>query len=233
MSETLSIQSHRGPYEVHFDDDDLRRLNDAVPVDAHFLIDDRVARLYQEEIGNVLRSASVLRIEATEPNKSLEKMAEYVNHLVRHGVRRNHVLVAIGGGIIQDITCFLAAVLLRGLPWQFFPTTLLAQADSCIGSKSSINTGDTKNIIGTFTPPQRVDISTRFLCTLDERDVRSGIGEMLKVHAIEGPHAFDEIARDYKAILSDDATMMKYIHRSLAINPNQPEIRRALGQIGG
>src|SRR5204862_184742 len=103
------------------------------------------------------------------------------------------VLLAVGGGITQDITCFLAATLLRGIDWHFYPTTLLAQADSCIGSKSSINVGAAKNILGTFPPPKQVTISTCFLDTLDPGDVRSGVGEMLKVHAIEGPGAFAKI----------------------------------------
>jgi len=224
VSETLVIQSHRGPYEVRFDDDAIARLDESVPANAHFLIDERVATLYGAELRNVLASPSVLRIEATEPNKSLEAMPRYVNHLVARGVRRHHTLVAIGGGIIQDITCFLAATMLRGLPWRFIPRTLLAQSDSCIGSKSSINAGDAKNILGTFTPPVRIDVSTRFLRTLDERDIRSGIGEMLKVHAIEGPQSFDEIARDYQHLLGDPDVMMRYIRRSLEIKKRIIEV---------
>lgn len=213
VSDTLVIQSHRGPYEVHFVDDPLTSL----PANAHFLVDDRVASLYERELAGVLASPSVIRIEATEPNKSLEAMPRYVHHLIGKSIRRHHALVAIGGGIIQDITCFLAATMLRGLPWHFIPTTLLAQADSCIGSKSSINAGDAKNILGTFTPPVRIDVSTRFLKSLDERDIRSGVGEMLKVHAIDGPQSFADIARDYEALFRDDAVMLRYIHRSLAI----------------
>ncbi|MEO8034084.1 MAG: AroB-related putative sugar phosphate phospholyase (cyclizing) [Acidobacteriota bacterium] len=217
MSETLVIQSHLGPYEVGFEDDLPPGLGDEAPPNVHFLLDDRVARLYERELQHVLAAPSVLRIEATETNKSLEAMPRYVSHLVAHAVRRSHTLVAIGGGIIQDITCFLAATMLRGLPWHFYPTTLLAQADSCIGSKSSINAGDAKNILGTFTPPSRIRISARFLDTLDERDVRSGIGEMLKVHAIDSPAAFDELARDYDALQESRPAMMRYIHRSLEI----------------
>ena len=73
-------------------------------------------------------------------------------------IKRGNPLIAIGGGIVQDITCFLASTMMRGLPWIFFPTTLLAQSDSCIGSKSSINSGEVKNILGTFTPPNKVII---------------------------------------------------------------------------
>lgn len=224
MSETMIIQSHKGPYSAHFDPEALDRLNAAVPEDAHFLVDRRVAELYRGRMGNILAHRSVLLIDALESNKSLERMPDYVAHLVGHSLRRDQRLFAIGGGIIQDITCFLAATMLRGVDWVFYPTTLLAQADSCIGSKSSINSGAAKNILGTFTPPREVHISTDFLATLDPRDVRSGVGEMLKVHVIDGPASFDRIAADYPRILAEPAVMMDYIRRSLAVKQRYIEI---------
>ncbi len=217
MSDGLTIQSHKGPYRVHFDVDALENLNAAVPDNAHFLIDARVAELYRDRMGNVLASKSVLVIEAIEAAKSLERFPSYVDHLVSRGLRRDHVLVAIGGGILQDITCFLSATMLRGVDWRFYPTTLLAQCDSCIGSKSSINCGDAKNILGTFTPPKDIFLSTRFLATLDQREIRSGIGEMLKVHMIAGPADFGSIADRYQSMLADPAVMEATIRRSLEI----------------
>jgi 3-dehydroquinate synthase len=217
VSEELVIQSHRGPYSVHFEEDALGRVTTAVSARAHYVIDARVAELYQRELREVLDSPSVLLVEALETNKSLERMPSYVEHLVARGVRRGNVLVAVGGGIMQDIVCFLAAVLFRGLDWDFYPTTLLAQADSCIGSKSSINVGEVKNVVGTYTPPKQIRISTRVLATLPECQIRSGLGEMLKVHAIAGPEAFDRIAADYDAILQSPAMMRTYILRSLEI----------------
>ncbi|MCP5367798.1 MAG: 3-dehydroquinate synthase [Hyphomicrobiales bacterium] len=213
----MTIQSHKGPYEVRFDEAALDNLDSSVPADAHFIIDDHVADLYAARMPRVLAHRSVLRIEAREENKSLDRFPAYVDHLVGKGIRRDQVLVAMGGGIIQDITCFLAATLLRGVDWVFYPTTLLAQADSCIGSKSSINSGAAKNILGTFTPPRRIELSTAFLDTLDERDVRSGVGEMLKVHAIDGPASFDAIAADYASLFTDRATMVRYIRRALEV----------------
>lgn len=213
----MIIDSHRGPYSAAFDTDALENLNAEIPANAHFLIDRHVAELYADTIGNVLDAGSVLKIDARESNKSLDRMPDYVAHLVANGVRRDHVLIAIGGGIIQDITCFLAATLLRGIDWKFYPTTLLAQADSCIGSKSSINAGTDKNILGTFTPPREVLISTRVLETLDEQDVRSGVGEMLKVHAIDGTNTFAQISEDYDRLFSAADVMMRYIRRSLEI----------------
>lgn len=219
MSDVLEIQSHKGPYEVLFGDRAVAGL-DALAGAAgplHAIVDDRVAELHRERLAPLLAGPSVLRIEATEPNKSLERFPAYFEHLVAKGIRRDHTLLAIGGGIIQDITCFLAATLLRGLRWEFCPTTLLAQADSCIGSKSSINCATAKNILGTFTPPARIYLDVAFQKTLDERDVRSGVGEILKVHAIDGPEAFQSIAADYDNLFADDALMLSYVRRALEI----------------
>ena len=220
----LEIQSHVGPYRVTFAQDAIAQLCAGATAPLHVIVDRRVAELHATMLAPLLAGSSVLMIDALEANKSLEAFPAYVTHLVSKGIRRDHRLVALGGGIIQDITCFLAANMLRGLDWVMVPTTLLAQADSCIGSKSSINCGGAKNILGTFTPPREVWIATKFLDTLAEQDVRSGIGEMLKVHAIDGAASFDRIAGDYEKILSDRATMLDYIHRSLAIKQRYIEI---------
>lgn len=222
--ESLTVQSHRGPYVAHFVSGALATLVGEYEDGDFVIIDDHVADLYADHLGPILASPRTLRIEALEPNKSLERCPDYVDHLVANGIRRGNRLVAIGGGIIQDITCFLATVLLRGLEWRFLPTTLLAQADSCIGSKSSINVRDAKNIVGTFTPPARVDVDVAFLDTLTEVDVRSGIGEMLKVHAIAGPDEFDKIAADYAKLTTDHDVLLKYIARSLEFKRRLIEI---------
>ena len=103
----------------------------------------------------------------------------------------------------------------RGLDWDFFPTTLLAQSDSCIGSKSSINSGNIKNILGTFTPPKKIILDVSFLKTLEEKDIYSGIGEMIKVHAINSPESFDQINQSYDKILEDPESMVQFIRASL------------------
>lgn len=217
LESDLVVVSHKGPYAVEFRDDPFAELSALAASGAHFLVDARVAGLYERELGPVLASPSVLRVEALEDSKSIEAMPAFVRHLVAKGLRRGQSLVAVGGGITQDIACFLAATMLRGVPWTFVPTTLLAMADSCVGSKSSINGGGAKNVLGTFTPPKRIVLSARFLKTLDEKDVRSGVGEMLKVHAIAGPAAFDRIAADYPRLFADPAVMTAYLRRSLEI----------------
>ena len=217
VSDALVIKSHTGPYRVSFEADAMKRLDANSAEGLHVIVDRRVAEFHGDLLRPLLAGSSVLKLDANEHAKSLERMPDYVAHLIACGIRRNHRLLAIGGGIIQDITCFLAATLLRGVDWLFLPSTLLAQADSCIGSKSSINCGDTKNILGTFTPPREVWVLSRLLDTLDERDVRSGVGEILKIHAIDGPPSFDRVTRDYDSIFQNRERMIEYIHRALAI----------------
>ena len=99
-------------------------------------------------------------------------------------MRRDSHLIAIGGGITQDITCWIASTFMRGIPWSFVPTTLLAQTDSCIGSKSSINFNQYKNLLGTFNPPRNVYIDNKFRNTLENRDIKSGLSELIKLMII-------------------------------------------------
>lgn len=217
MSDELVIQSHKGPYTVSFDSS-FETCNDSILQGTpHFLIDSNIARLYESELEPVLESDSVIIVDANEENKAINNIIPVIEQLVANSIRRDHVLVAIGGGIVQDITCFIASTLLRGIKWRFIPTTLLAQADSCIGSKSSVNLRDTKNILGTFNPPADIFINTRYLDTLQEKDIRSGIGEIIKVHAIDGKSSYDRLVEDFPRLVSDRPVLLEYIRAALLI----------------
>jgi 3-dehydroquinate synthase len=224
VSDLIKINSHKGEYFVSFPGKAIDKLNSKFSNDNFYIVDCNVAHIYKNQLSNILNTGRVLLIEATEENKSLDKFTDYVNSLVDAKVRRGQNLVAIGGGIIQDITCFLASTMMRGLPWIFYPTTLLAQSDSCIGSKSSINSGDVKNILGTFTPPTKVIIDTAFLKSLKEKDILSGIGEMIKVHAINSPESFDLISESYEQVKDDFKIMEKFIYQSLLFKKKLIEI---------
>lgn len=224
MFDPIAVQSQSGPYEVEFVSnllDDISPIKSGSP---HFLVDSNIARLYSGPLASVLRCDKTILIDATEENKSIERVIPVIQRLVKNRVRRDDVLIAVGGGVIQDITCFIGSTLLRGLEWRFVPTTLLSQADSCIGSKSSINLGTTKNILGTFNPPKRIWICPTFLDTLESTDIRSGIGEILKVHAIAGRIEFDQLKADFSRLTTDRRILLRYIQASLLIKRRYIEI---------
>jgi len=224
VSNTISIKSHKGIYTVEFKTGILKELSENSLGEVRLVIDKRVAELYERDLAATLASESVLLVDAGEESKNLQMFPAYIKRLMSTGMKRSHSLLAIGGGVIQDITCFLASTLFRGVSWSYYPTTLLAQADSCIGSKSSINVDKLKNVLGTFLPPDSVTIDTGLLNTLEPKDVLSGIGEMLKVHAIDGPKSFDDIAGQYDLLREHSASMDHFIYNSLLIKKRLIEL---------
>ena len=118
-------------------------------------------------------------IEARETNKTIETVMRIIKNIKPDTIR----IVVLGGGLVQDVGSFVSSIYNRGIQWVYFPTTLLSMADSCIGSKTSLNT-DFKNKIGTFYSPSAVYINITFLETLDVIHIKSGLGEILKLCAI-------------------------------------------------
>lgn len=131
-------------------------------------------------------------VPASELAKSLDSIPELVISLRKIGANRQTALIALGGGIVQDVAAFIASVYMRGLKWKYYPTTLLAMVDSCIGGKSSINVGPYKNLVGTYHPPESVLIDPSLALTLsDERRV-GGLVEAAKICFCRGEEAFRE-----------------------------------------
>jgi 3-dehydroquinate synthase len=129
-------------------------------------------------------------IEAIEENKALEKSTDYISQLRKLNANRDTHLVAVGGGIVQDITTFVASIYMRGIPWTYLPTTVLSMADSCIGGKSSINVHGYKNLIGNFYPPKDIYIDLSFIKTLDEEMIVGGLFEAAKICYAKDPSVF-------------------------------------------
>ena len=190
------IQSHKGPYEVEFNNS-LINSDELSNLGTHYIIDRNVFYYLGEKFYKSMANKHIVLIDATEETKSYNGIEPVFSQLLDQGLKKDSVLVAIGGGITQDITCFIANTFMRGIIWVFVPTTLLAQADSCIGSKSSINFGKTKNILGSFTPPKKVIISEQFLSSLADKEIKSGIGEIIKLYLVNGQLVNgDEIRKD-------------------------------------
>jgi 3-dehydroquinate synthase len=144
--------------------------------------------------------------------------------LLKNGLRRDGCLLVVGGGVLQDIGCFIASVLFRGVRWELVPTTLLAQCDSCIGSKSSINIQSYKNQIGTFYSPHRICLTYSVLKTLPWDEIRSGLGEAIKLHLLTGEKEFSELMSDLPNVREDERILQKWIQSSLKIK--QPYIEQ-------
>lgn len=144
-------------------------------------VDSNVLRLYP--VLNTTK-ANIISIDCVEPTKSLEGVVGVCSKLIANKANIKTKLIVIGGGILQDLIGFCASIYYRGITYIHVPTTLLAQADSCVGGKTSINFENKKNMLGTFYPPEKILIHTNFLNTLSDLDYISGLGEVYKFHIL-------------------------------------------------
>lgn len=177
----LNVQSQLGCYTVRFSEDLLFLKALAALPNVVLIVDGNVARFYAKELACTFGDLPIYLLHAEECKKNLREVQNIYTWIISNfSAKKNLTLVSIGGGITQDITGFVASTLFRGIAWHFVPTTLLAQVDSCIGAKTSLNFGRSKNLIGTFYPPRCIYVSSAFLSTLNALDMASGYGEILK-----------------------------------------------------
>jgi 3-dehydroquinate synthase len=135
-----------------------------------------------------------------EGTKDMAHFGRLVEDLLAFGIERGTMLVALGGGVVGDITGFAAATLLRGIDFVQIPTTLLAQVDSSVGGKTAINTAAGKNLVGAFYQPRLVLADTASLTTLPRREVRAGYGEIVKYGLIRDAGFFEWLEAEGRAL---------------------------------
>lgn len=191
MRPMIHVASVLGDYAVEFSTDmtKIETLVDAT--NTITFIDRNVEILYPS-----LHRKNNVVVDCVEGNKTLEMANIILQKMIARGVRSNWNAIIIGGGILQDVAGFCCSIYNRGISYTYIPTTLLAQADSCIGGKTSINFDGKKNIIGSFFPPRKILINTQFLNTLSRLDYISGLGEVYKFHILQNNIAkFDDAIR--------------------------------------
>jgi 3-dehydroquinate synthase len=210
MSASFEIQAASASYSVHVESFAFSR----------YLADFQHAVVIADQFFESQFSATgcaAIFAEATEAMKSLEASPTFVEKLRRAGANRQTHLVAVGGGILQDLSAFIASTYMRGLQWSYVPTTILAMVDSCIGGKSSINVGPYKNLVGTFHPPHRVLIDPALAQTLPLDQQSSGLIEAVKICFCRGDESFHRhLSHDPHAGMSVEALEQVILNSLLA-----------------
>lgn len=182
----LHIKSKVKNYDLNFTDQFKKQLQ-KYPKGTYFIIDEKVYDIFI--LKKIIRKNFIL-IKASEKAKEYNYISKIIDKLIRLNISKKDKIVSIGGGITQDITSFISMILFRGVDWHFFPTTLLAMGDSCIGSKLSVNFKNLKNQIGGYYPPSKIIIDISFLDTLSKRDIDSGVGELCHYYFVSGRKNF-------------------------------------------
>ena len=220
----LKIKSSIRDYDVLFGRTVSESLQKNLISDDTIIIDRKVCRTFGDDDQKIIAGHKHIILDASEDQKSYLALAPMIEKIIVQKFRRGNRLVAIGGGITQDITAFIASVLYRGVDWIFFPTTLLAQGDSCIGSKTSINFDKYKNQVGGFYPPIKIYIDLEFLNTLTHADQQSGFGEMSHYFVVAGKDDFIDYKEKYNNAVTNKNVMAELVSKSLLIKKKYIEI---------
>ena len=175
----------------------------------HFATD--LTKFIDAEIG-------IFKIDAGETSKTLQSAEKIYTAAIELGLDRKSLIIALGGGVVGDLAGFAAATYLRGVPYIQIPTTLLAQVDSSVGGKTAVNHALGKNLIGAFYQPKAVFIDLETLKTLPEREIKSGLGEVVKYGIISDENFFAYLENNTEKIFNRDVqTLEKIVKRSCEI----------------
>ena len=155
-------------------------------VQCFVVTDSNVYSLYADWFQRYFSRAEIFVLPAGEESKNFQSLQSILEKMAGAGVRRNARLFAVGGGVIGDIGGLAAALYMRGIDYVQIPTTLLAQVDSGVGGKTAVDLGGVKNIVGAFYQPSKVLVDTAFLDTLPDREIKCGLGEIVKYAALNG-----------------------------------------------
>ena len=180
--------------------------------------DQAVANLYLSTVRETIGKALAIIIDGREENKTMATVENITGQLLEQGFGRNSMLIALGGGIVGDITGFTAGCYQRGIPFMQIPTTLLAQVDASVGGKTGVNHALGKNMIGLFHQPCQVVIDLTTLRTLPKREIAAGIAEIIKYGIIADKEFFVWLEDNIEHLSNLDNTALCHaVHRSCEI----------------
>ena len=211
-------KARKDSYEIFIGEDIMERKEWITTVknlaDRYVIVTDSdVNPLYgnmvKEKLGETALPVDIIEIPAGEPSKSLHTVLDVARQLVRLGVNRKSLLVALGGGVVGDVTGFIASIYMRSIPFVQIPTTLLAQVDSSVGGKTGVDLPEGKNLLGTFYQPKAVYIDLSFLKTLSDKDFANGLAEIIKYGIIGDENLFEFLESESDGIKKRNPSLMK------------------------
>ncbi len=193
--------------------------------------DSGVPAVYAQTVAAQCKEAHVVTLPMGEDSKCLERFAQLLSEMLKHGFSRKDCVVAVGGGVVGDLAGFAASCYMRGVDFYNIPTTLLSSVDSSVGGKTAVNFEGVKNIVGSFYQPKCVLIDPDTLSTLCERQLRAGLAEIIKMAATCDGALFERIERSQTL----SAELPEIIWSALAIkrsvveqDPKEGGLRRIL-----
>ena len=179
----IHLNLNENSYDILVERGILQNAKDHINLNRRVLVvtDSGVPEIYAKTIASMCKEPIIHTIKMGEDSKSIETFAQLQKVLLDNGFSRKDCVVAVGGGVVGDLSGFVASTYMRGIDFYNIPTTLLSQIDSSIGGKTAINFGAVKNIVGTFYQPKKVLIDPDTLKTLPNRQISNGLAEAIKM----------------------------------------------------
>ncbi|MDE7082235.1 MAG: 3-dehydroquinate synthase [Clostridia bacterium] len=189
--------------------------------------DSTVNKLYSHLLNSVFgESTPKFVIAAGEKSKNTRNLLAILQKMLESGMHRNCCVVAFGGGVVGDIAGLAAALYMRGVHLVQIPTTLLAQVDSSVGGKTAVDMDGVKNVIGTFYQPEEVIADPRFLSTLPKREIRCGLGEIIK-HGLLNAEIFKKLKENEKRLTNleflEEVVYSNIAHKAKVVTEDEKE----------
>ncbi len=203
--------SAMGEYDVIVDS--VEQVTDSPYQNPIIVTDENVAKHHLDKMQDIFNARSVI-IPAGEEYKNLETISRLWKAFLENGLDRKSTVIALGGGVVSDLTGFAAATYMRGINWVAVPTTLLAMVDASIGGKTGFDLPEGKNLIGSFHPPRLVLADPSLLLTLSDRELRSGMAEVVKHGVISDPALFELCQHDLAWVQSN---LEEIVKRAMAV----------------
>lgn len=211
MTSTFRVTTPHEAYDAIVERGVLNRASQFIPTKAGklFLVTtEDVWRLFHKTLETQFPGATVLFFPGGEVNKRLAQVELLADQMLSEGADRNCIVIGFGGGIVTDVSGFLAAIFMRGVRVLQIPTTLLAQVDAAVGGKTGVNLVGGKNLIGSFHQPLAVLIDPEVVRTLPEREYRAGLFEVIKCGIIRDGPLFQRFADSAERILAMDPDVL-------------------------
>ena len=193
----LTVRSGAGDYPVHFREGGLAEVSSLFDLARRVLIvtDTGVPAEYADRLAAQCGLPVIERIEAGEGSKCVGCWSRLLSRMLREGFTRGDAAVALGGGVVGDLTGFAAACYMRGIDFYNVPTTVLSQVDSSVGGKTAVDLDGVKNAVGAFYPPKGVLIDTALLSSLPKRQIANGLAEAVKMALTLDGELFEKMER--------------------------------------
>ena len=180
-------------YDIVVERGILARANEYLNLDRRVLVvtDSGVPAEYARIVAEQCKNGIICTVDEGEESKSIDSFSRLLQAMLDNGFSRKDCVVAVGGGVVGDLSGFAASAYMRGIDFYNIPTTLLSQIDSSIGGKTAVNFGGVKNIVGAFYQPKKVLIDPELLKTLPERQISNGLAEAIKMSLTSDKELFD------------------------------------------